>query len=123
MMARQYNMQSKLGEILNELGDVLSDMAIIFPLVIIPGINPCLIVLFGLLAIINEFSGLLGKAINGERRYDGPMGKSDRALLIGLFCIVYYCWEGIENYVDWIFGIAFMLIVISTFVRLRKILS
>ena len=32
MMARIYNMQSKLGEVLNELGDVVSDMFIYIPL-------------------------------------------------------------------------------------------
>ena len=46
-MARQYNMHSQLGEVLNELGDVISDICIIFPFIIIPGINPLIIVLFG----------------------------------------------------------------------------
>ena len=32
MMARTYKQQSKLGEILNELGDIVSDVAIFFPL-------------------------------------------------------------------------------------------
>ena len=42
-------MQSQLGEILNEIGDVVSDIAIIFPFVILPGINPVIIILFGVL--------------------------------------------------------------------------
>ena len=32
MMARTYNMQSKLGEVLNEIGDVISDLFIFIPL-------------------------------------------------------------------------------------------
>ena len=122
MMARQYNMQSQLGEILNELGDVVSDIVIIFPFVVIPQANPVIIILFAVLAMINEFAGLLGRALGGERRYEGPMGKSDRALLIGLFCIINYFWSGIEGYTNWIFGIACFLIVISTFTRLKKAL-
>lgn len=120
MMARQYNMQSKLGEILNELGDVVSDLVIIFPLVIIPEADSRIIVLFGVLAVINEFSGLLGRALGGKRRYDGPMGKSDRALIIGLFYITLYCWGSIAAYTNWIFGIGSCLILLSTFTRLRK---
>jgi phosphatidylglycerophosphate synthase len=34
-------------------------------------------------ALLTEFCGLLGPTLGGARRYDGPMGKSDRALLVG----------------------------------------
>lgn len=120
MMARQYHMQSRLGEVLNEVGDILSDSFIIFALVVIPTANPVIIVLFGVLAIVNEFSGLLGRAMGGERRYDGPMGKSDRALIIGLFCLIMFFWRGLELYVNWVFGIACLLVLVSTFTRLKK---
>ena len=123
MMAREYKMQSQLGEILNELGDVISDIAIIFPLMVIPAVEPFIIVSFGVLAIISEFSGVLGRALGGERRYEGPMGKSDRAFIIGLYCIVNYFWLGISTYSNWIFGIACLLIVISSFIRLKKALK
>lgn len=122
MMARQYNMQSQLGEILNELGDVLSDIVIIFPLIIIPEINPLIIILFGVLAILNEFAGVLSKALGKERRYDGPMGKSDRAVIIGLFCLIDFFWSNIELYANWIFGVACALVLLSTITRLRKAL-
>ena len=122
MMARQYNMQSQLGEILNEMGDVISDMAIIFPFVILPGINPVIIILFGVLAILNEFAGILSKALGKERRYDGPMGKSDRALVIGIFCLVFFFWRDVIYYGDWIFGAASSLVLVSTVIRLQKAL-
>ena len=120
MMAKQYHLESKLGEVLNELGDVVSDAVIIFPLVVIPGVEIWVILLFGILAIINEFAGVLGKAMGGDRRYDGPMGKSDRALFIGLFCLTAYYWSGIEHYANWIFGIGIGFLLISTLIRLRK---
>ena len=123
MMATQYNMQSKLGEILNELGDVVSDAVIIFPLFILPGLHPLVIIPFGVMAILNEFSGVLAKIIGGERRYDGPMGKSDRALLIGLYCLIYFFWNGIDIAGNWIFGAATLLATLSTFIRLKKSLK
>ena len=122
MMARQYDMQSQLGEILNEIGDVVSDIAIIFPFVILPGINPVIIILFGVLAILNEFAGILSKAIGKERRYDGPMGKSDRALIICIFCLVFFFWSDVTYYGDWIFGIASALVLAGTIIRLYKAL-
>ncbi len=122
MMARKYDMQSQLGEILNEIGDVVSDIAIIFPFVILPGINPVIIILFGVLAILNEFAGILSKAIGKERRYDGPMGKSDRALVIGIFCLVFFFWSDVTYYGDWIFGTASALVLAGTIIRLYKAL-
>ena len=120
MMARQFDMQSKMGEVLNELGDVVSDLAIFLPFIVFPELNPRIVVLFAVLSIINEYAGILGKAMGGERRYDGPMGKSDRALILGLFCILGYFWKDVFNYSNWIFGIASFLILISTITRIRR---
>ena len=36
-----------------------------------------------LLAVLTEFAGVLAQVVNGKRRYDGPMGKSDRAFAFG----------------------------------------
>jgi CDP-diacylglycerol--glycerol-3-phosphate 3-phosphatidyltransferase len=123
MMATEYNMKSKLGEILNELGDVISDIAIIIPMVLIPKMNLWVIISFAFLAVLNEFSGVLAKSVRGKRHYEGPMGKSDRALLIGLYCIVYFFWTDLENYSNWIFSIGSILIVISTITRLKNALK
>src|SRR5690606_19623268 len=87
MMARTYYQQSKAGEVLNEIGDIVSDIFIFFPLLIFEGQIVYLIVIFICLSIINEFAGLIGKVVSGERRYDGPMGKSDRAFIMGLYGI------------------------------------
>lgn len=123
MMARQFKMQSQTGEVLNEMGDVLSDLVLILPFVIIPEIYTWLIVAFALLSILNEFAGLLGKAIGGERRYEGPMGKSDRALLIGVFCLGMYAWPNFASFGNVVFGLGIILLILSTFSRIRKALS
>ncbi len=123
MMARTFNMQSKIGEILNEFGDIVSDIFIYFPLVKLPGLNALLLLAFVLMAILNEFAGVLAKAISGTRRYDGPMGKSDRAFLAGLICLVFYFWKDLSNFINYVFIFALILLLISTFIRLKNALK
>ena len=120
MMARVYQMQSSTGEILNEVGDIVSDVAIFYPLLFLSGLDIRLAFIFIILSVINEFCGVLAKGLSGERRYDGPMGKSDRATLIGLICIAFYFECPLNPYLDYIFSIAVLLVLVSSFVRLKN---
>ncbi|RRV09029.1 CDP-alcohol phosphatidyltransferase family protein [Pseudomonas sp. v388] len=84
MLAREFGQQSRLGAYLNELTDVIADSALFLPFASLPGVSPWLVVLATLLAIITEYAGVLGPMVGASRRYDGPMGKSDRALVFGV---------------------------------------
>jgi len=84
MLAREHGQQSKLGAILNEMGDVVSDACLYLPFAMVSFVSPMIVVLFILLAIIGEMMGIVSIQIGASRRYDGPMGKSDRAALFGL---------------------------------------
>jgi CDP-diacylglycerol--glycerol-3-phosphate 3-phosphatidyltransferase len=88
MLAREHAMQSALGAILNELGDVLSDAALYLPLAVAPGLAPPLVVLIVLLAAVSEMTGVVAVLVGAQRRYDGPMGKSDRAFAFGLLALL-----------------------------------
>lgn len=83
MLAREFGQASKLGALLNELTDVLSDAALYLPLALLTPLQPVWVAAFALLAALSEFAGALGPTIGASRRYDGPMGKSDRALVVG----------------------------------------
>ena len=120
MMARIYNLESEIGEILNEVGDIISDVAIYFPLIMFEFLEIEIAVIFILLSIINEFCGLMAKVMTGERRYDGPMGKSDRAFLIGILCIVYYFTSKLDPYMNYIIGFSSLLMILSSYIRLTK---
>ena len=120
MMARIYNLQSISGEILNEVGDIVSDVAIFYPLLLIEELDFGLAFGFIILSIINEFSGVLAKSISGERRYDGPMGKSDRASLIGILCLLFYFGFEVGPYLNYVFGVAVFMVVLSTLIRLKN---
>jgi len=83
MLAREHDMQSSLGAILNELGDVISDVALYLPFALLDERGLWLVVVICLLAIISEMMGVVAVQIGASRRYDGPMGKSDRAFVFG----------------------------------------
>ena len=123
MMARTYSQQSKLGEVLNELGDVVSDQLIYFPLLKFEPHVIYLVVVFLCLTIINEFAGLMGKVLNGQRRYDGPMGKSDRAFLVGLYGLLAFFNIGMADYALWLFTAIIILLLLSTYLRIKRGLS
>jgi CDP-diacylglycerol--glycerol-3-phosphate 3-phosphatidyltransferase len=88
MLAREHDMKSPLGAILNELGDVVSDTALYLPLAVVPGLALALMVPIVVLAILTEMTGVLALLIGARRRYDGPMGKSDRAFVFGLLALL-----------------------------------
>jgi CDP-diacylglycerol--glycerol-3-phosphate 3-phosphatidyltransferase len=123
MMARTYNQQSKKGELMNELGDIVSDLFIFFPLIKHEASSLVWVVLFICLSIINEFSGLLGKVISGQRRYEGPMGKSDRAFVIGLYGLLCFFSISLGVYSVYVFVGLNILLLISTYTRILKTLN
>ena len=120
MMARQYNLQSKMGELLNEIGDVVSDIVLYYPLYVLFAMDQIWIMGFLLLSVLNEFAGLLGQALGGARRYDGPMGKSDRALVVGALSLLFLFKAPIYGYLTWIWLVVFSLLIWSTLKRLRN---
>ena len=88
MLARRMRLESRLGALLNELGDVLADIVLYVPFVWVAGIHPALALGIVLLAIIVEFTGVLAQAITGTRAHQGPMGKSDRAFAYALLALL-----------------------------------
>ncbi|MCL6237792.1 MULTISPECIES: CDP-alcohol phosphatidyltransferase family protein [Acinetobacter] len=88
MLAREFNQQSKLGAFYNELCDVISDSALYFSLICFAFIQAELLILTCFLAILAEYTGVMAPLVGQERRYDGPMGKSDRAFVFSIICIV-----------------------------------
>ncbi len=88
MLAREHGQKSRLGAVLNEIGDVVADTALYLPFALVPGFDPRHIVLIVILAILTEMTGVVAIQIGATRRYDGPMGKSDRAFFFGLAALL-----------------------------------
>jgi CDP-diacylglycerol--glycerol-3-phosphate 3-phosphatidyltransferase len=87
ILAVMQQQQTKLGAVLNEMADVLSDIALYLPLFAVTGLAPYWVLLLLLGAMLSEFAGILALQIGATRRFDGPMGKSDRAFWLSLLAI------------------------------------
>jgi CDP-diacylglycerol--glycerol-3-phosphate 3-phosphatidyltransferase len=84
MLAREVYGTTRRGAFLNEICDMVSDAALYLPLAILLPAPGALVVLIVALALIGEAAGIEAQALGGTRRYDGPLGKSDRALAFGV---------------------------------------
>ena len=62
-------------------------------------------------------AGVLAEVTSGERRYDGPMGKSDRAFLIGAVSVLILFGVPLEPYLYIIFIVASLLIAVNIYKR------
>ena len=98
MMARNFSMTSKGGAVLNELGDVVSDALVMWPWALVSGVHVGWVAALLWQAAVNEYAGVLGASVSGERRYEGPMGKSDRTLVWGIFCLLLGAGIAVEPY-------------------------
>ena len=83
MLAREFGQKSPLGGYLNELCDVISDAALLLPFAFVAPFSPVFVGAVVFLAALSEYAGVMGPLVGASRRYDGPLGKSDRALVIG----------------------------------------
>lgn len=114
MLAREHAMQSSLGAMLNELGDVVSDVALYLPFALLDERGSWLVVMICLLAVISEMMGVVAVQIGASRRYDGPMGKSDRAFVFGLAGLLIGMEWSVQGWLlaVWVLMIALLLLTI-----------
>ena len=76
--------RAALGAYLNELADVVSDAALYLPFAFVAPFGPWSVAARDRRCVrVSEMAGALGPMVGATRRYDGPMGKSDRALVFG----------------------------------------
>ena len=121
LLAKEHNLQSDSGAMLNEMGDILSDMALYLPFAVIAGFDTVMIVTIVILAILSETVGILAWAIQGERAYQGPMGKSDRAFAFGLMSVLYVA-LGLGVWIDVLLVVVIVLSLKTIYNRWRVVL-
>lgn len=83
ILANEFGQKTPLGAYLNELGDVVSDAALYMPFAFLSPFSVWSVGLVVFLSSLSELAGALAPMVGSARRYDGPMGKSDRAAVFG----------------------------------------
>jgi CDP-diacylglycerol--glycerol-3-phosphate 3-phosphatidyltransferase len=119
MLAREHGQKTRLGAYLNEIADVVSDAALYLPFALIPAFGLLWIALVVWLAALTEFAGVLGPTIGASRRYDGPLGKSDRAFVFGALGL----WIGLGGplppWTVWLMIVVALLLAVTAVNRVR----
>jgi CDP-diacylglycerol--glycerol-3-phosphate 3-phosphatidyltransferase len=120
MLAREFAQQSRLGAYLNELCDLIADSALFLPFALLPGVSPLLVMLVVLFALISEYAGVLGPMIGASRRYDGPMGKSDRAFCFGVLGAGVASGLLPASWIDGLLAVILALLLYTLYNRVRQ---
>ncbi len=123
MLAREHGQASRLGAILNELGDVVADAAMYLPLALRPEFPPMPQVLLVLLAVIVEMTGVIGVQVGASRRYDGPFGKSDRAFVFGVLGLALALGAPAAPWLGWLLWLLVALSALTIVNRARAALT
>ncbi len=123
MLAREHDQQTPAGGLLNEIGDILSDLVLYLPFAMVPGFEPGLVVFIVILSGLTESAGLAAVLIGAQRNYKGPMGKSDRAFLFGLLAFLIGLGIPIEPWLTWILIGINLLLILTIWNRCRAALQ
>lgn len=119
MLAREHGQKSRLGAYLNELSDVVSDAALLLPFAVLPVFGAIAVAVVAVLAALSELAGVLGQTVGASRRYDGPLGKSDRALVFGALAF----WIGVggplPGWLFWLMPVIAVALLATTINRVR----
>ncbi len=120
MLAKEHKMQSKLGAILNESTDVLSDGVLYYAFSTLPFFNQPLLHFAILLSALSEIVGLAALLNNRPRCYAGPSGKSDRAAIFGVMAIMVGCGVENEGLYSTILTVVVFLLIATLYNRTKK---
>ena len=119
MLAREHGQKSRLGAYLNELSDVVSDAALLLPFTVLPVFGAISVAIVAVLAALSELAGVLGQTVGASRRYDGPLGKSDRAFVFGALAF----WIGVDGplpaWLFWLMPVIALALGATTINRVR----
>lgn len=119
MLAREYHQRSVLGAYLNELSDVISDTALYIPFAMVAPFGWASVGLVVWLAMLSEMAGAIGPMVGASRRYDGPMGKSDRALVFALLGLYLGVAGSLPTWSFWLLPLVAVLIAGNICNRVR----
>ncbi|MBI2781195.1 MAG: CDP-alcohol phosphatidyltransferase family protein [Chloroflexi bacterium] len=88
-LARRSGTSHPRGELLNELGDRVADIAFLAPVAVLPGANAVIVLLGVIGAVLASYVGITTRAAGGERIYRGILSKPGRMILVSVAALGY----------------------------------
>ncbi len=114
-MARRTGRTHARGELYNEVGDRLADIAFLAPVAFLPGANTGLVLLGVLGAVMASYVGITTRAAGGPRLYRGVLSKPGRMALL-IVCCVWAFIAGSDTALPWtVFGVLLLAGTVLTF--------
>ena len=118
MVAVKTKTQSRLGMVLNEAGDIISDTALFLSfLAFLPDLKTFVLILT-LGSIFIEILSLIILSKKGFRPFSGPFGKSDRAVFMGILALCIYFQSPVQVF-GYLLILSFILMAITMYNRLQ----
>jgi CDP-diacylglycerol---glycerol-3-phosphate 3-phosphatidyltransferase len=87
-LARRTGRTHARGEVYNEVGDRLTDLAFLVPVAFLPGASATIVLLGVVAAVFASYVGVVSRAAGGERIYRGILSKPGRRVLVGVFAVL-----------------------------------
>jgi len=123
MLAREHGQASRLGAVLNELGDVVADSLLYLPLALVPGVHAGWLVAAVVASLWTEMAGVVALQVGSPRRYDGPFGKSDRAVAFGFLALLLGLGARPGWWLDAVLAVLVLLALVTVVHRARRALA
>jgi len=99
-LARRTGRIHARGELYNELGDRLADIALLAPAALLPGAWPEVVLLGVLGAVLASYVGVAARAAGGDRIYRGILSKPGRMALL-VICSIWAFVAGPPDNMAW----------------------
>lgn len=123
MLAKEHDLKTKAGAILNEVTDVISDGFLYFAFARFNFINFNLLFLVIFFAVLTEVTGLSALLIGAPRQFAGPMGKSDRAFIFSVMAILISFGVISSTVMTAILSVISLLLIVTIVNRAKKSLA
>lgn len=104
------------GELYNETADRIEDLLFLGAAATVPGASPALSLGAVGASQLASFVGVTSKSAGADRRYDGPMGKPDRMLVLGVAGLA----AGLGGKPSWFLNPALALVAAGSLVTARN---
>lgn len=129
MVAIAGNSTSRIGEIVNEFPDRISDVLIFVGVAHTPWCEPIIGYWAAIMSLLTAYTGILGQAVGAQREFSGTMSKPWRMAIIIFAATGFFFFPTLNRYLvdaglPQIMSIACLVVIVgciqSIFVRLRN---